>query len=200
LDRMAFGPIAHAYMTTTPGAVRNSVSAAVNNLGEPGTVLNDVVQGHPRRAGRATSRFAINSTLGVLGLFDVAAKMGLAYHDGDFAQTLGRYGVKSGPYLYIPVLGPSTFREGVGRVVDFMTDPVSLVLGGYTTTFGGTRLGVSALKARSNADPAFRALNDATDPYATVRSAYSQRRASLIREATGKLQALPDFDEAPSPR
>jgi len=195
LDRVLIGPIAHGYMRVTPTPIRHRVSSVVYNLGEPSTALNDVLQGHPKRAGVTSSRFLINSTIGVLGLFDVAAKWGLPSHDGDFGQTFGRYGVKPGPYLYVPVIGPLSFREGVGRAFDFATDPVSLVGGGYTTTFGASRLAAATVDTRANADNAFRALDDATDPYVTVRSAYGQHREALVREATGAVQALPDFDD-----
>jgi phospholipid-binding lipoprotein MlaA len=198
LDRWVTGPIAHAYMAVAPDLVRDRISAAVDNLSEPRTLLNDVAQGHPKRAGVTSSRFLINSTVGVLGLFDVATDLGLPYHRGDFGQTLGRYGVQPGAFLYIPVLGPLTVREGAGRVVDSVTDPVTLVGGGSRTTFGATRAGVTLVNTRAHLDPQVRALEDATDPYAAVRSAYLQRRAALVREATGKVQALPDFDDAPS--
>ena len=198
LDRWVTGPIAHAYMAVAPDPVRDRVSAAVNNLGEPRTLLNDVAQGHPKRAGVTASRFVINSTVGVLGLFDVATDLDLPYHRGDFGQTLGRYGVQPGAFLYIPVLGPLTVREGAGRVVDIVTDPVTLVGGNSSTTFGATRSGVTLVNTRAMFDPEVRALEDATDPYATVRSAYLQRRAALVREATGEVQALADFDDAPS--
>jgi len=96
------------------------------------------------------------------------------------------------------VLGPLTVREGAGRVVDIVTDPVTLVGGNFRTTFGATRLGVTVVSARASLDPQVRALDDATDPYASVRSAYLQRRAALVREATGEAQTLPDFDDTPS--
>lgn len=195
VDRVLLRPIAHGYMAVTPKPVRNRVSSVVYNLGEPSTALNDVLQGHPKRFGVTTSRFLINSTIGILGLFDVAAGMGLPSHDADFGQTFGRYGVKPGPYLYVPVVGPSSFREGLGRVLDFVTDPVGIVGGGYTTTFGATRLGVQTVDTRANADSAFRALDDSVDPYVTARSAYGQYREALVREATGEVQALPDFDD-----
>jgi phospholipid-binding lipoprotein MlaA len=145
----------------------------------------------------ATARFAINSTIGLLGLFDVAAKMNLPYHASDFGQTLGRYGAQPGPYLYVPIVGPSNFRDGLGRIVDAFTDPVSLLTGGVTTTLGATRFTATTVDARVGADSAFRALEDATDPYATTRSAYSQLRASVVRAATGDTQVLPDFEPAP---
>lgn len=198
LDRAVIGPIAHGYMAVTPKPVRNRVSSVIYNLGEPSTALNDVLQGHPKRFGVTTSRFVINSTIGLLGLFDVAAGMGLQGHGADFGQTFGRYGVKPGPYLYVPIMGPLSFREGVGRALDFATDPVGIIGGGYKTTFGATRVGVGVVDVRARADGAFRALDDSVDPYVTARSAYGQYRESFLREATGEVQVLPDFDDAPS--
>ena len=197
LDRALIAPVAHGYMKVTPGPVRRRVSAMVYNLGEPSTALNDILQGHPKRLGVTSSRFVINSTIGLLGMFDVAAGMGLPSHDGDFGQTFGRYGVKAGPYLYVPIMGPLHFREGVGRVLDFATDPVAMVGGGWRTTFGATRLVAQTVDTRANADNAFRALDDSIDPYVAARSAYGQHREALVREATGAVQALPDFDDAP---
>jgi len=194
LDRAVLRPVAHGYMAVTPSPLRRRVSAVVYNLGEPSTTVNDILQGKPKRAGRSSARFLINSTIGVLGIWDVATGMGLKAHDADFGQTFGRYGVRPGPYLYVPVIGPSNFRDGVGRVLDFFTDPVGIVGGGYTTTFGAARLGVQTVDTRARADTAFRALDDATDPYVTARSAYGQYREAFIREATGEVQALPDFD------
>jgi len=194
LDHAVLRPVAHGYMAVTPSPLRRRVSAVVYNLGEPSTTVNDILQGKPKRAGRSSARFLINSTVGVLGIWDVATGLGLKAHDADFGQTFGRYGVRPGPYLYVPVIGPSNFRDGVGRVLDFFTDPVGIVGGGYTTTFGATRLGVQTVDTRARADTAFRALDDATDPYVTARSAYGQYREAFIREATGEVQALPDFD------
>ncbi|HEY3695607.1 VacJ family lipoprotein [Phenylobacterium sp.] len=194
LDRYLVAPIAHTYMHMAPSPVRRRVSMVVDNLGEPGTVINDVAQGHPRRAGVATARFMINSTVGLLGMFDVAAKMDLPSHDADFGQTLGRYGAEAGPYIYVPLVGPSDLRDGLGRIVDILVDPVSLATGGFTTTFGATRVGVTVLDVRARSDVAFRALDDATDPYATARSGYTQHRVSVVQSATGAVEALPDFD------
>lgn len=198
LDHAILAPIAHGYMAA-PQSFRNRVSAFVYNLGEPGTAINDGLQLHPRRAARAVGRFAINSTVGLFGLFDVAAQSGIPAHDADFGQTLGRYGVGAGPYLYVPVIGPLDVRDGLGRIVDVVTDPVGLATGGISTTPGASRTGLNALEARVQSDPAFRALEDATDPYATARSAYTQHRVFVVRQATGEPdEALPDFDAPPA--
>jgi phospholipid-binding lipoprotein MlaA len=194
LDRHLFAPITHGYLRATPAPVRRGLSSVVDNFREPRTVLNDLAQGHLGLAGRSASRFVVNSTLGVLGVFDVATPMGLAESDADFGQTLGRYGAEPGPYLVVPVLGPHNLRDALGRLVDTMADPIGLLAGGVTTPFGATRLAASALDYRADADPALAALDDATDPYATLRSAYGQRRAYLVRGARGETEILPDFD------
>jgi phospholipid-binding lipoprotein MlaA len=196
LDRYVIGPVGHGYMRVVPKFLRDRVGSAMDNLGEPATAINDMVQGRAGRAGVATSRFLINSTLGGLGLFDVGRKMGLEPHEADFGQTLGRYGTNPGAYVVLPLLGPTTARDGVGRVVDIFSDPVTLATGGTTTTFGLARTGVTGIDARASADGAIRALDNATDPYATLRSAYLQRRAAMVRSARGEVEVLPDFEAA----
>lgn len=198
LDRAIVGPITHAYMGATPTVFRNRVSAFVYNLGEPRTVVNDVLQARPALAGRAVARLAINTTIGLGGLFDVASRMGVAGSQADFGQTLGRYGVRTGPYLFIPILGPSNVRDGMGAVIDAVSDPVAWATGGLNTTFAAARGGVTAIDTRAQADSAIGALNDAIDPYATARSAYLQNRAATVDEARGRTPSLPDFDEPAS--
>ncbi|CAN5692657.1 hypothetical protein BH11PSE1_BH11PSE1_26660 [soil metagenome] len=198
LDRALIAPIAHAYMKITPSPVRRALGRVVDNLREPSTVLNAGLQGRPKRALQAGARFVINSTVGVLGVFDVAGRAGLERGRADFGQTLGRYGVGTGPYLYLPLVGPLNVRDGLGQVVDALTDPISLATGGLRSDFGAGRLGVTALDYRSSADATLAAVADeATDPYATIQSAYLQNRESVVREATGAVQVLPDFEAAP---
>lgn len=129
-DRFLIGPMGRGYMKVTPRAARARVSSFVANLGEPRTAINDLAQGRPRAAGVTASRFLINTTAGGLGLFDVGAKLGLQGHEGDFGQTLGRYGANSGRYLVLPLMGPTTLRDGAGRLVDMMTDPVAMATAG----------------------------------------------------------------------
>lgn len=198
LDRALIGPIARAYMKIAPSPVRRGLGRIVDNLREPSTVLNASLQGHPRRAVRASLRFVINSTVGVLGVFDVASRAGLERSRADFGQTLGRYGVGVGPYLYLPLVGPLNVRDGLGQVIDALTDPISLATGGLGSDFGAGRLGVTALDYRSSADATLAAVaQEATDPYATIQSAYLQNRESVVREATGAAEVLPDFEASP---
>lgn len=197
LDKAVFSPIAHGYIAVTPKVVRNRVSNAVYNLGEPNTIMNHVLQGKPKRAMRSTARFVVNSTVGVLGLFDVAAKMHLPPRGADFGQTFGVWGAGPGAYLYVPGMGPLNVRDGFGRALDIVTDPVSIYVGGFSTDFGKARTGVTIVDLRAQTDGAFHALKDAADPYVTTRSAYSQYREAQIREATGEAEDLPDFDAPP---
>jgi phospholipid-binding lipoprotein MlaA len=197
LDRVLFSPIAHGYLAVTPRVVRNRVSSAVYNLGEPNTVINQVLQGRPKRAMRSTARFVVNSTVGVLGLFDVASKMHLPPREADFGQTFGAWGAGPGAYLYLPGMGPLNVRDGVGRALDIATDPISLYVGGFSTDFGKARTGVTIVDLRAQTDPAFHALEDAADPYVTTRSAYTQYREAFVRQATGETEDLPDFDAPP---
>ena len=198
IDRVVFAPIAHGYMRVTPLPVRNRVSSVVFNLNEPSTVIEDILQGHPKRAGKATARFVVNSTVGLLGLFDVASHWGIAPHESDFGQTLGRYGAQPGPYVFVPIVGPLNLRDGIGRIVDVATDPIGFLTGPITSTPGAVRYGVTSLDARALGDPAYQALKDATDPYVTTRSAYTQYRAAIVQRASGETQALPDFDAPPA--
>ncbi|MCK5908872.1 MAG: VacJ family lipoprotein, partial [Caulobacter sp.] len=105
--------------------------------------------------------------------------------------------------LYVPLMGPLNVRDGVGRALDIVTDPVSLYVGGLDTDFGKARTGVTIVDLRAATDPAFQALKDASDPYVTTRSAYTQYREASVREAAGEAEVLPDFDapppEAPPP-
>lgn len=196
LDRVLIGPIGRGYMKVTPRVVRGRVSSFVANLAEPRTAINDLAQGRPRAAGVTASRFVINTTVGGLGLFDVGSKLGLEGHQGDFGQTLGRYGAGSGRYLVLPLMGPTTLRDGAGQLVDMMTDPVAMATASGPKMFGPVRSTVTLLDGRANADGFLRALDDAADPYVMMRSAYLQNRADIVRQARGGVQVLPDFDAA----
>lgn len=187
-------PVAHGYRAVTPQFFRAGINNAILNLDEPSTAINQVVQLKIGRALKTTVRFAINSTIGIAGLFDVASAGGLRRRPADFGQTLGRYGAKPGPYVMLPFLGPSNLRDGFGRLVDTFTDPVGFVIGGVFTSPGGAaRYAMAGINWREKNDGTMAAIYGASDPYAFTRSAYSQQRAAVVQDATGKAAALPDF-------
>ena len=117
LDTVILRPLALGYRYAVPGAVRNGIHNVLSNIGTPAQLANDMLEGKPRRAGDTVMRFVINSTAGVLGIFDVATGWGYPNHDADFGMTLASWGVPEGPFLFLPVLGPSgpTRRVGVRR-------------------------------------------------------------------------------------
>lgn len=203
VDKYALGPAASAYETVTPKFARDRVGNFLSNLGAPVTLANDVLQAAPTRAGTTASRFAINSTLGVLGLWDVAQYMGIDSHREDFGQTLGVWGVDSGPYLILPLFGPSTTRDLFGTVVDRAIDPLTYVqYNNDSDNDTQVRLGlgvVGALNARVALSDQLASLNSQPEPYIALRRIYSSQRQAAIRngvidEATA-YDDLPDFDE-----
>lgn len=123
LDRWALKPVATGYQKVTPQPVRKGVRNVFNNLGEPKNLVNNLLQGKLHDAGVDTSRFLFNSIFGVFGMFDVATKMGLERNKEDFGQTLGKWGVGSGPYVMLPLLGPSTLRDAPALVPDYYSGP-----------------------------------------------------------------------------
>lgn len=195
LDRVLIGPVARGYKRVTPAPVRKGVGNVLSNLREPSTAVNALVQGRPKVSAKAVTRFLANSTVGLLGLFDVAGRGGLEREPADLGQTLGRYGVPQGPYIFLPVVGPTTVRDGLGGIVNSAVDPVTQAAGGPGSDFAVGRSVVRGVDARAELDETLRTVAEtSTDPYATTRSAYLQSRAAVVREATGEVEALPDFD------
>lgn len=200
IDRVLVKPVARTYRRFTPAPLRRGLGNVINNLREPVTAVNGVLQARPKITAKAAGRFVVNSTVGVLGLFDVAGRGGLERQPADFGQTLGRYGVGAGPYLYLPLVGPMTLRDGAGGVVNTLTDPVSLDTGGPATDFAVGRTVVRGLDARVAADGTLTAVEEeSTDPYATIRASYLQYREAMVREARGEEEVLPDFGEPEPP-
>lgn len=180
LDRMLARPVAKAYKKVVPEPARNAVSNFVTNLEYPTTALNSALQGKFRDAGTDTLRFLVNSTIGVGGLADPATKFGLPANDEDFGQTLGVWGVPSGPYLVLPFLGPSTLRDAPARVPDRYTNARHYIGDGTQTEVA--LLGLDVLDQRTELLAADNALRQAYDPYALVRDAYLQRREYVVRD------------------
>ncbi|HEV7609301.1 MAG TPA: VacJ family lipoprotein [Steroidobacteraceae bacterium] len=179
LDRAFARPVAKAYVKVTPKVVRTGVSNALSNLNTVPTVINDVFQGKIRQAGRDSTRFLLNSTLGLAGLFDPATSAGFENNDEDFGQTLGKWGVKSGPYVMLPILGPSTVRDILGRGVDQFTYPVNYL------EDDSTRLiirGIDFLDLRASLLDLDGQLNRSYDRYAFVRNAWLQRREYKVKD------------------
>ena len=177
-DRWVFLPVVHGYEYVTPDPVERGVSNFFSNLSELRNGWNGALQGRGDVFGTALGRLMINSTLGVVGLFDPATALGYPQRPEDFGQTLGRWGFADGPFIMLPFLGPSTVRDTVGWGVDILTDPVTYVDGSNARY--GIRA-VSIVQRRSELLDATKILDAiALDEYQFLRDAYLQRRRSLV--------------------
>jgi phospholipid-binding lipoprotein MlaA len=187
LDTVILRPAALAYRKVVPGPVREGVHNVLSNLGTSIQLSNDILEGKPRRAGDTTMRFLINTTVGVLGIFDVATKWGYPNHDADFGMTLALWGVPEGPFLFLPVLGPSDPRDAAGFGIDIALDPFTWIGTGPNkpgwTAFKWSRYALNAVDARERVlDSLDQIKKTALDPYATFRSLYRQHRHAQIEE------------------
>jgi phospholipid-binding lipoprotein MlaA len=184
LDTVLLRPAAQAYRFVVPGPVREGVHNVLSNIGTPTQLANDMLEGKPRRAGDTAMRFVINTTVGVFGIFDVAKKWGYPDHDSDFGMTLANWGVPEGPFLFLPVLGPSDPRDASGFGVNIAMDPFTWVGGPHDTgltAFNWSRYGLNAIDSRERVlDPIDQIKKTALDPYATFRSLYRQHRHGQI--------------------
>jgi phospholipid-binding lipoprotein MlaA len=201
LDHWIFGPAARAYQTVLPQPLRKGLHNLINNLKEPGIAFNDLLQAHPTRAGKTTGRFIINSTVGLGGLMDIAYNAGLPHHDNGFGTTAARYGIQPGPYLFIPFVGPTNFRDILGQAADIATDPL-----GWQPFRNGqviyARAIVDGLDQRAEADTQLKAIDAmSADPYASLRSLYEQNRAVQVQEAITGVpgSATPSFEDLQDP-
>ena len=195
LDTYALEPASRSWTRVTTDGVRNSVDNFFTNLEAPGYVLNDLLQGKGVDAGRETVRFVVNSTVGLLGLFDPAsAWLGLEGRAEDFGQTLGVWGVDSGPYLVLPLFGPSNARDATQYPVAYYTNLLTYATLD-TLTFGAlTALNVVNTRARLAGAARFRD-DAAVDPYVFSRSAYGQYRRDRINDGEVSVEddAYSDF-------
>ncbi|MBM3489500.1 MAG: VacJ family lipoprotein [Alphaproteobacteria bacterium] len=190
LDIVALRPAAEFYRELVPAPVRSGARNVVRNLGEPLTAINSFLQGDHARAGDDLARFAINSTLGIGGIMDVAADpkfLGVERKDEDFGQTLGVYKIDEGLYLMLPILGPRPPRDLIGFAVDSFIEPVQYAFPNELRTgFGLSRAAVSGIDLRErNIETLDDIERNALDFYATIRSLYRQRRNAEI--ANGKV-------------
>ncbi|HEX8447748.1 MAG TPA: VacJ family lipoprotein [Sphingomonas sp.] len=184
VDRILLKPVSSGYRKIVPRILRSGISHVFNNLGEPWSFVNNLLQGKPKRALNNLGRFVVNTTIGVGGLVDHASKIGIAPRPEDFGQTLAVWGVKSSAYVVLPVLGPSTVRDGVGTGVSFVADPYQIALNqsdlSVWTKRGIAALSVVSIRADLTESGADEFLASSLDPYASARSAFLQRRAAAI--------------------
>jgi len=193
-DRYAIKPVAKAYKAVAPTPVRTGISNFFSNLGTLTTVVNDLLQLKFAQAFTDAGRFVINSTFGIAGFIDVASMDKIEKHQEDFGQTMGYWGVGSGAYLVLPIIGPSTVRDASGLFIDTVTsDPIT-----YLHNTGQIRAhnqvrAVQFLDKRTQLLDATDLVDDASiDPYAFMRDAYLQRRASLIQDGLVPKELLQD--------
>ena len=192
-------PVAWVYVTYVPGRVRLGVRNMLTNAESPVIFANDLLQGRPARAGQTLARFILNSSFGLGGLVDVGKMNGIAPHQSDFGQTLALYGVPSGPYLVLPLIGPSTPRDIAGTAADFAADPLfylppgwplyvhaSVIVGIHTVAPFERHAGAILLRRKLG--------SSSIDAYATARSLYFEQRA---RQIEGERPAAPP-DAAPN--
>jgi len=195
-DRALIKPVATAYKTVTPSPIRKGFSNFFSNLGTLTTVFNDLLQLKFANAFTDAGRFVINTTFGLAGFIDVASMDNIEKRNEDFGQTLGHWGVGSGAYLVLPFIGPSSTRDAFGLAVDTAsTDPIT-----YTHNIGEIRLH-NQLRAAQLLDKRTQLLdatdivdNASIDPYAFMRDAYLQRRASLVQDGLVPMDLLKEDD------
>ena len=196
VDKAALEPSARAYRAFTPGFFREGVRNFLSNLRQPVVFANTVLQGNADASTATAGRFLINSTVGVAGVFDVASTLGMEKHNEDFGQTLAVWGVEDGPYIMLPILGPSNLRDGTGRFVDRYPHPLNWNTEYSESTWAWSLRGLNGLDTRARAQGVFATMETtAIDPYVQVRSAYRQLRAEQIGKAgQDTFDDLPDFD------
>ena len=200
VDDALIHPIAKGYNTVVPSPARTGVDNALKNLRSPVNFMNQVLQGDFDGAGDVVVRAVVNTLLGIGGLFDLAGHEGIEYEVEDFGQTLAKWGVDHGPYIVVPVLGPSSARDYVGYAVDSFADPLRWYLfnieeeGWY---YG--KLGAEYLNLRASLVDVLEDLEKSSiDYYAATRSAYYQRREALVNDQGSDVvtaPAIPDYDD-----
>ena len=197
VDRFVMDPITIVYRFVFPEMVRRSIDRCFDNLNSTSTLVNDIFQLEWSDAGMTGARLVVNSTAGIGGLFDPAARWGMEAHVSDFGQTLAIAGAPSGPYFMLPLLGPSTVRDGVGIGVDALFHPTFFILAGTDVLFFST---TSGLTERARHYEELKALEESSiDYYAALRSGFYQNRQSEIwsrredrRPVTARMDDEPD--------
>jgi phospholipid-binding lipoprotein MlaA len=181
VDWILIDPLTRGYEWIMPDPAERAVRRFFDNLASPSVLMNDLLQLRGRRAATTSARFVVNTTVGVAGFFDPAVKFGLEDHHSDFGQTLWVYGVGSGPYLMLPLFGPSTARDGFGRLVDGALRPDTWLLGGAQLVVLGVGDGLSLRAMHREALEELK--RSSVDYYAALRSVYWMDRQGVLRSA-----------------
>ena len=196
LDVAILKPAATAYRFLVPSVLRQGVANILANAASPVTLINDLLQGEGDRAQTTLVRFAMNSTVGVGGFLDVAAQNGFAQHSEDFDQTMAVYGIKSGPYIVLPLFGPSTLRHAVGRVADAVTTPTTWLLMDAAVVESMSPTMAQTMVSRESALDQIDSLRQTSpDYYAAVRDLYFQYREAEIRNGRIDVEELSDIPD-----
>jgi len=193
LDKVALRPVAQAYHAAVPDPAERSVGRFFSNLGEPLNIVNNLLQGKVDGALTSTYRFAVNSTIGLFGLFDVAKSYEVTESKEDFGQTLATWGVKPGPYLMLPLLGPTNLRDGFGRIVDTATFyPINEISDDSSVRTGLNILNI--VDTRASLLGTDNLLDRQIDPYLFLKEAYDKNRLSVVYDGAPPEQSDEDLD------
>jgi len=193
IDRNILAPVADAYIKYIPNPMQRSIGNFYDNLAYPNVILNDFLQGKVRQGFQDSLRFVVNSTIGAGGLFDMASPMGLPQHDEDFGQTLGVWGVNTGSYLFVPLIGPSSYRDAPGIPVSVFSNLLF-----YAGSFAGSAVVapitiLSIIDRRARLSGPMRVRDQAAlDPYLFVREGFLQQRKHFIFDDTAPPESYDD--------
>jgi len=190
-DKAVFRPVARGWKAAVPAPLRRGFSNFTSNLAAPGTIINDLLQGKFTQGGHDFTRMLINTIFG-FGFFDPASKAGLERHDEDFGQTLGKWGVPAGPYLMLPLFGPSSVRDAPTRVADDYTDARRYV---FDQNASLAIWAVDKVDQRANLLSLDATIDRAYDPYAFVRNAWVKRREYLVHDGNVPDQPEDEFED-----
>lgn len=199
VDRNVLAPVADVYIKYVPDPMQRSIGNFYDNLAYPNVILNDFLQGKVRQGFQDSLRFVVNSTIGVGGLFDMAAPMGLPQHDEDFGQTLGVWGVDTGSYLFVPLIGPSTYRDAPGIPVSVFSNLLFYAGSFASTAIVGPVTVLSIIDKRARLSGPMRVRDQAAlDPYLFVREGFLQQRKHLIYDGDPPPESYDDsiYDDA----
>jgi phospholipid-binding lipoprotein MlaA len=200
VDHWVVSPVARAYGYVVPDRAKQSVRDFFSNLESPAIFVNDVLQGELSDAASTVARFSVNTIFGLAGLFDPASSMGLEKHSSDFGETLAKTGVGSGPFLIVPLLGPTTVRDGIGTLVDVAMQPTIYLLGPAPLVVAGVQEGTSGLTLReAHGEDLERLEQGSLDYYAALRSAYYQDRMADLAPRPPTPQAAGDAVASTAP-